>query len=127
MKKTMKFNVKSKDWDLCTFYKIYMDGNIKKIKFIGTTNCTASTVDGVYWICTYCDDSCEMPLEEFLMWDVLYQENLLFKRCDNKEIKVEPWECYEQANKWVKADGAGSTYKLIYDLTEYTSCGYYYY
>lgn len=126
MMKTMKFDKKSKDWNLCTFYRIYMKGNIKTIQFIGMTDKESRGKGYLSWICTYCEDSCEMPLEDFLLWDVFYQLNFLMKSCTNKDVELEPYDCYEQANEWVKGDGNGSYHKELTDLTEYTPCGYYY-
>ena len=127
MMKTTNFSKKDKTWDCCNFYKIYINNNIKMIKFIGITDRKSTGKDYLSWICTYCKDSCEMSLEDFLLWDVYYQLNVLIQRCDdNVESEVEPYECYRQANEWVKGDGEGSFFKKLLDLTEHTPCGYYY-
>ena len=126
MTKTTRFDKKSKEWNLCKFYQIYMQNDIKMIRFIGMTDRVSSGKGYLSWICTYCSDDCEMPLEDFLLWDVYYQLNSLLETCDNKDVEVEPYECYAQANEWVKADGEGSCFKKLFDLTEYTPCGYYY-
>lgn len=125
--KKMKFDKKSKEWNLCTFYRIYMKDNIKIIKIIGITGRASRGKEYLSWFCTYLSDDCEMPLEDFLLWDVYYQLDHLLKKCyENYDIEMEPYECYEQANKWVIGDGNGSYFKKMLDLTEYTPCGYYY-
>lgn len=126
MMKKMEFEKNNHVWNLCTFYLIYMQNDVKMIKFIGMTDRESKGKDYLSWICIYCDDLCEMLLEEFLLWDVYYQFNNLMQGCDNIEIEVEPYECYEQANKWVKGDGNGSYFKKLLDITENTPCGYYY-
>jgi hypothetical protein len=123
----MKFDKESKEWEICRFYKIYLDNDIKMIKIIGFTDRASMGKTYLSWICTYCEESCEMPLDKFLLWDVYYQLNFLMEKCtQNIEVEVEPYECYEQANKWVLADGNGSTFKKLLDLTKSTPCGYYY-
>lgn len=125
--KTMSFEKRDKKWSNYIFYQIYIDvNNIKKIKFIGSTDREPLNKPYLSWVCKYYDEFCEISLEEFLLWDVYYQLDLLEKKYENKIIEVEPWECYEQANKWVLGDGNGSYYKLLVDLTENIPCGYYY-
>lgn len=127
MMKKMMFNKNDKDWDVCKFYQIYMYDDIKMIKFIGMTDRESKGKNYLSWICTYCGESCEMPLENFLLWDVYYQLESLMNSCDgNIECEVEPYECYMQVNKWIKGEGDGSYFKKLLDLTEYTPCGYYY-
>ena len=67
-----------------------------------------------------------MPLEEILLWDIYYQQNILFENSNNIEPEVTPDKCYTQVNEWVKGDGNGSLFKKLLDLTETTPCGYYY-
>ena len=125
--KKMKFNKNDKTWDVCKFYQIYMKNDIKMIKIIGMTDRESKNKNYLSWLCIYCEDNCEMPLNEFLLWDVYYQLNSLMEYCENNiEIEVPPYKCYEQANEWVKGDGNGSCFKKLLDLTEYTTCGYYY-
>lgn len=125
--KTMKFEKGNRMWDCCTFYRIYMKDNIKMIKFIGMTDRASNGKGYLLWLCTYCEDLCEMPLEDILLWDVYYQEEQLMRRCSkNYEIEMEPYDCYEQANKWVLGDGNGSYFKNLLKLTNDISCGYYY-
>ena len=125
MKKTF-FN-KNENWDLKLFYTIYIENNIKIIKFIGETDRADTGKEYLSWICTYCDENCKMPLCDFLLWDVYYQRKCLFDSCNkNYDVELSPQECYNQANKWVKADGDGSLFKKLLDLTENTPCGYYF-
>lgn len=126
MMKKMQFDKKDKDWDVCKFYLIYMHNDIKMIKFIGFTDRQSQGKGYLSWICTYCEESCEMPLEDFLLWDVYYQFSSLMKSCENEDVELNPYECFNQANKWVKGDGSGSWFKKLFDLTENASCGYYY-
>ena len=127
MKKMMSFEKRSKDWEVTKFYKIYLKDNIKTIKFIGMTDRKDTNKEYLSWIGVYCKEDCEVPVEEFLLWDVYYQFNLLMEKCKNNvEIELEPYECYEQANIWVKGDGNGSIFLRLVDITEDTPCGYYY-
>ena len=125
MMKKMSFDKKEK-WDLHTFYRIYMEDNVKMIKFIGMTDRGDAGKNYLSWFCVFCDERCKMPLEEFLLWDVYYQKDTLFKNSNNIETEVSPLECYNQVNEWVKGDGNGSLFKKLFDLTENTLCGYYY-
>ena len=125
MTKKMKFE-KNEGWKLCTFYYIYMNNDIKMIKIIGTTDRGDTGKNYLSWLCTYCAKDCEMPLENFLLWDVYYQKNFLLESCKNIEMEMTPLDCYNQANEWIKGDGHGSYFKKLLDLTENISCGYYY-
>lgn len=125
MTKKMKFK-KNDKWDLRTFYKIYMNNGIKMIRIIGFTNRGDAGKNYLSWFCIFCSEKCEMPLEDFLLWDVYYQEDYLLKKYNNTEIELSPLECYNQANKWIEGDGNGSYFKKLIDLTENTPCGYYY-
>lgn len=125
--KKMKFEQNSKDWNLCTFYKIYMENDVKMIKIIGITDRESRGKNYLSWICTFCEEDCKITLEQLLLWDVYYQLDLLMSRCNNNiDVEVEPYECYEQANKWLIGDGSGSYFKKLIDLTENTPCDYYY-
>lgn len=127
MKKIFKFDKRDNSWELCKFYKIYMKDEVKMIKFFGMTDRCDTGKNYLSWICVYCKDDCEMPIEDFLLWDSYYQLDHLMENCeDNYEVELEPYECFEQVNKWVLADGNGSYFKKILDLTECTPCGYYY-
>lgn len=125
MMKKMNFDKKEK-WDLYSFYCIYMENDIKMIKFIGVTDRGVTNKNYLSWLCVFCEENCKMPLEDFLLWDVYYQKDILFKNTNNIETEMPPLECYTQVNKWVKGDGDGSMFKKLLDLTESTLCGYYY-
>lgn len=125
MMKKITFDKKDA-WDVCVFYKIYIREDVKIIKIIGLTDRASQGKDYLSWLCTYCEENCEMPLTEFLLWDVYYQKHLLLESCDNVEKELEPYECYNQANEWLKGDGDGSYFQKLLDLTEDASCGYYY-
>lgn len=125
--KKMMFDKNDKTWDVCKFYTIYTEDNIKMIKIIGMTDRKDNGKNYLSWMCTYCEDNCAMPLEQFLLWDVYYQLDFLMESCNkNIEVDMNPYKCYEQVNKWVKGDGNGSYFKKLLDLTKNTPCGYYY-
>lgn len=126
-KKVLKFEKKSHDWDGCIFYQIYEKENIKMIKFIGETSRFSTGKGYLGWAYAYYN-GIEMPLEDFLMWDANYQFVKLIERNEDLiyETEVEPYECYEQANEWVLADGNGSCHLRFSYLSEETSCGFYY-
>ena len=124
MMKKICFDKQDKKWDCCKFYKIYIKNDIKTIRMIGMTDRCPMEKSYLSWICTYYDDNCEMPLEDFLLWDVYYQLDQLTEK--SYDVEMEPYDCFEQANAWVKGDGNGSTFKKLLDLTNDTFCGYYY-
>lgn len=124
MKKT-QFE-KKENWGEHTFYLIYIRDEIKMIKLIGALDRQSMDKSYLSWICIYCGDDCEMPLEDFLLWDVYYQKDHLLQNSHVEEVEVEPYECFDQANKWVRGDGNGSTFRRFLDITENIACGYYY-
>lgn len=124
MMKKIQFD-KKENWCLHTFYHIYMKDDIKMIRIIGQTDRMSTDKDYLSWICVYCNDECEIPLNDLLLWDVYYQLNSLLE--DNvSEIKVPPTICFNQSNEWLKGDGEGSYFLKLLKLTEDTPCGYYY-
>jgi hypothetical protein len=96
------------------------------IKIIGAIDRQSTGKNYLSWICIYYGNDCEMPLEDFLLWDVYYQMEQLLKDKYIEEIEVEPYEGFSQANVWVKGDGDGSIFKRFLDITENIPCGYYY-
>ena len=126
MTKKIGYDKKEK-WTSHTYYQIYMEDEVKMIKIIGSTNRGDAGKPYLSWFCKFCKDDCIARLDDFLEWDVYYQLNALYENSTKiKEIEVEPYECFAQANLWVKADGNGSEFKRFIDLTEDVPCGYYY-
>lgn len=124
--KKIKFQ-KNDDWDNQTFFQIYMKDGEKTIKFIGSTERAALHDKGyLSWLARFYY-GCELPLAQLLEWDIYYQLSKLLESDENfVEVELEPAECFEKANEWVKADGSGSKMIKILDLTMETPCGYYY-
>ena len=52
MMKKMKFE-KKENWNLYTFYYIYMNNNTKMIRIIGMTDRGATGKNYLSWFCTY--------------------------------------------------------------------------
>ena len=117
---------KGENWDLFKFFQIYEDVDGKKLKFIGATGRADMGKNYLSWICAYYPSTCEMYLKDILEWDIYYQIDKLFKREIFEEIEVEPYECFQQANKWILGDGSGSQYIDLLKITENTPCGFYY-
>ena len=117
---------KKEKWVLHTFYQLYMQDNIKMIRLIGSTDRQPRSKNYLSWICIFYGSDCCMPLDEFLSWDVYYQMDNLIQNGTVREVEVEPEECFDQSNIWIKGDGTGSVLKNFLDLTENTACDYYY-
>ena len=121
------FFEKNEQWNLVTFYRIYMEAGIKQIQIIGKTDREDRGKNYLSWICSDYEEECCMPIDKFLEWDVFYQLKMLTENMEDADYEVEPWECYEQANTWIKGDGDGSVNLCLTKLTINTPCGYYYY
>ena len=124
--KTMNFNQNDSNWHICTFYIIFIKDDKKYIKIIGSIDRVPNGEKYLAWLCSYYTEKCQMPLEQFILFSNYYQMEILCYNNIESEIITSPFCCFQQANEWVKADGKGSEFKKILDITKDTPCGYFY-